>query len=538
MIIASTPPAIITRQVDSTLDARGGVIQIPTVEGVSAQLIYPANDMPAAERVHIEATGPIGIKRLGAAPFGGNNNYTTYYQLRIMPSGPATVVHFFGAPKLILDVSKPIATVDYGLQATVGNYNLQMGATGDSSEPHFDLANVRSIFKNGVLTIDLRNSTLVLVISTIQLAATIKGRVEDALGKLETYKLSRSLDDLQTAIYAMQQSLDVDLFRANAFTFQRRAFVSGWAQVLRSIEDAYDPRFDPDEHLPCPLPRPGEPQGTLFPVVCDPKLIGEPYNDAVRNRELQDLERYRVSYEHYRGVKRLDDESMTTLEMSINLLSEIAPAGTPSDYLALDHIFLDSAISDSRRIKIEAMLRDPSLGYITLPGQAVRGLNAALAGALVHLDNVTLASQQVEVGISHGKINIVFARDHHGNILSYQVDTQTGAVLDLKQVVPFSFESNGLAMSALDAKALILLYNKLLSGALDVLPPLDDFRAENFMIQQRNFDRSHSKPDTTYYEVYLPQTVPRSAGKLPCGYFRNYRIETSTWTVAVEPLNC
>ncbi len=335
----------------------------------------------------------------------------------------------------------------------------------------------------------------------------------------------------------MQQSLDVGLFKGNAFTLQRRAFLSGWAQVLRSIEDSYDPKFDPDERLPCPLPRLGEPLGIILPAVCDPKLIREPQNDSVRNKELQALERYRVSYEHYREVKRLDDESMAILETSVNLLCKMAPAEAPSDYLALDRIFLDSAISDSRRIKIEAMLRDPSLGYITLPGQAVRGLSAALAGALVHLDNVTLASQQVEVGISHGKVNVIFARDHHGNVLTYQVDTQTGAVVDLKQTMPFSFESNGAAMSALDAKALILLYNKMLSGALDVLPPLDDFHAENFMIQQRNFDRSHTKPDTTYYEVYLPQTVPKSAEKLPCGYFKNYRIETPTWTVAVEPLN-
>ncbi len=539
MIIASTPPAIITRLVDSTLDARGGVIQIPTVDGVSARLIYPANDMPTVERVHIEATGPIGIKSFDAAPFGGNSNYAPYYRLRIVPSGPATVVHFFGAPKLILDVSKPIATAQYGLQATIGNnYSIQMGATGDTSEPQFDLAKAPAIFKSGVLTIDLSNSRLVLVISTIQLATTIQGRVEDALGKLEIYRRSRSLSDLQTAAYAMQQSLDVDLFRANAFTLQRRAFVSGWAQVLRSIEDAYDPKFYPDEPLPCPLPRPGERLGYILPAVCDPKLIREPQNDSVRNKELQDLERYRVSYEHYREVKRLDDESMTILEMSLNLLCEVAPAQAPSDYLALDRIFLDSAISDSRRIKIEAMLRDPSLGYITLPAQAVGGLSAALAGALVHLDNVTLASQQVEVGISHGKVNVIFARDHHGNVSTYQVDTQTGAVVDLKQNVPFSFGSNGVAMSALDAKALILLYNKMLSGALDVLPPLDDFHAENFMIQQRNFDRSHTKPDTTYYEVYLPQTVPKSAEKLPCGYFRNYRIDTSTWNVAVELLNC
>ncbi len=538
MIIAATPPAIVTRQVDSRLDARGGVIQIPTVDGVSAQIIYPANDMPAVERVHIEAAGPVGIKSLDVAPFGGNRNYVAYYQLRIVPSGPASVVHFFGAPKLILDVSKPIANAQYGLQSTIrSNYNIQMGAEGDSYEPEFDLANVPAIFKNGVLTLDVRNARLVLVISAIHLATTIEGRVEDALGKLEIYRRSRSVGDLQTAIYAMQQSLDVDLFRANAFTLQRRAFVSGWAQVLRSIEDAYDPKFDPNKRLPCPLPRLGGSLGSILPGVCDPKLIREPENDSVRNKELQDLERYQVSYNHYREVRRLDDESMTVLEMSLDVLCKRAPANVPSDYLALDRIFLDSAISRSRRIKIEAMLRDPFLGYTTLAGKAVHGLSAAL-GALVHLDNVTLASQQVEVWISDGKVNVIYARDHQGNVSTYQVDTQTGTVVELKQFVPFSVERNGVAMSALDAKAVILLYNKMLSGALDVLPPLDDLRSENFMIQQRNFDRSHTKPDTTYYEVYLPQRVPKNAGKLSCGYFRNYRIETSTWTVAIEPLNC
>ena len=130
------------------------------------------------------------------------------------------------------------------------------------------------------------------------------------------------------------------------------------------------------------------------------------------------------------------------------------------------------------------------------------------------------------------------ARDHHGDVSVYRVDAHTRAVVDQKQTVPFPFEDNVVGMSALDAKAVILLYNKMLSGALEVLPPLDDFHAENFIIQQRDFDRSHTEPDTTYYEIYIPQRVPKKAGRRLCGYFRNYRIETATWAIAVEPLNC
>ncbi|HET9394296.1 MAG TPA: hypothetical protein VFO29_12340 [Candidatus Rubrimentiphilum sp.] len=539
MIIASAPPAIVTRQVDSTLDRRGGTIQIPSADGVSAQLVYPASDMPDGEHIHIEANGPVGVELLGVQPFGGNANYAPYYQLTIALSGPAGVVHFYGTPKLILNIAKPMPTAHYGLQTRIAsNYNIQTGATGGTSEPQFDLAHLPSIFKNGVLTVDLHNASLVVNISAIQLATTIEGRVEDALDKLQAYRRSRALDDLRTAIYAMQGTLDVHLFRVGAFTLKRRTFVSGWAQVLRAIEDAYDPKFDPDKRLPCPQLRlDNRAMSVLIPGYCDLTRTQE-QNAAVRAKELQDLERYRVSYEDYRKVKQLDDLSTSIFETSLDLLGKVAPCGAPSDYAALDRIFVESGISDSRRIKIEAMLRDPSLDYITLPGQAVHALSTSLGGELASLDNVALASQQVEVGTKNGKINVILARDHNGNVLTYQVDEQTGAVTDLKGMMPFSFDGNGIGMSALDAKALIILYNKMLSGALDVLAPLEDLRSANFTIQQRNFDRSHSKPDTTYYEVYLPRTVPRNADNLPCGYYRNYRIETSTWSVAVEPLNC
>jgi hypothetical protein len=538
MIIAMAPPAIVVRKVDSTLDARGGVIQIPAADGVSAQIVYPASDVPAGERIYIEAVGPTGIGRLGAAPFGGNSNYSPYYQLKIVLSGPAGVVHLFGAPKLILNVSKPVATAHYALQTKIGsNFNVQMGAAGDSSEPQFDPGHIPTIFKNGVLTVDLRAGQITVVVSTIQLAGTIEGRVDDALGKLAIYRRSRSLEDLQSAMYAMEHSLNVLLFRADAFTLQRRTFVSGWAQVLRAIDDAYDPKFDPDKRLPCPSLWPKDRAASiLIPFYCGP--APEPQTDSVRNKELQDMERYRISYENYRQVKQLDALAMTIFEGSLEILGRVAPHGAPADYIALDRLFLRSRISESRRIVIEAMLRDPSLGYITLSGQAVRGLNAALATMIMSLDNATLAAQQVEVGVSHGKVNVLLARDHHGDVLTYQVDEQTGAVSAVKGTLPFSFEDNGVAMSALDAKAVILLYEKMLSGAPDVLPPLDALRSANFTIQQRNYDRSHSKPDTTYYEVYLPRTVPRNVGKLSCGYFRNYRVETSIWSIAVAPLNC
>jgi hypothetical protein len=354
MIVASTPPAIVMRQIDSTLDRRGGVIEIPSADGVSAQLVYPASDMPAGEQVHIEAVGPIGVKLLGVEPFGGNRNYSPYYQIKIVLRGPpGGIVHLYGAPKLILNVANLMSTTHYALQITIGNsYNIQMGATGDESAPQFDLADVPSIFKDRVITTQLRGPTLIVArISTIQLATTIEGRVENALGKLEVYRRSRSLDDLQTAIYAMQSSLDIDLLTADTFTLQRRTFVSGWAQVLRAIESAYDPKFDPDKRLPCPLPRF---YNGFLPLGCDPKLIHEPKNDSVRNKEMEDLDRYRVGYEYYSKVKRLDDMAMSTLDSSLRLLRRIAPNGTSEDSSALDTTLRSAGLTDTRRQKIDS----------------------------------------------------------------------------------------------------------------------------------------------------------------------------------------
>lgn len=353
IIAATTPAAIVVRTVNTSLDPRGGVISIPDADGVRAQLIYPANDAPAGIIVYVAAAGPASVQRLGVAPFGGNRNYVAFYQLKITIAVPAsTTVHFRGSPKLLLNVLKPTPQTQYALQLRFGgNYGIGMGADRKGVSPQFTLDRVPSIFRDGLITVELQPTTTVIAtVSAIVVTPTLEGRINAALGKLAEFRRSGALGDLETAIYAMQSSLDIDLFRFDTFVAQRRTFVNGWAQLLRALESSYDPTFDPKNRLPCPPP---PPYNGMLPWNCDPKLAAGPQSPSVRIKEIQDLQRFQARFQRYDSIQRLDAMAMTSLRMSLDLIRKIAPNGTPSDFSALDATLRSSGISDARRKTID-----------------------------------------------------------------------------------------------------------------------------------------------------------------------------------------
>src|SRR6185312_9538087 len=135
---------------------------------------------------------------------------------------------------------------------------------------------------------------------------------------------------------------------------QRRALVQGWANILRAIEQSYDPTFDVEAHLSCPVPLEANGQQSL--PCSDPSVIQD---RRARVSYAASLAAYR-SYVHredqYERLGLLDRRAMSILEMSLDLFRKVAPRGTQPDFVALDRILEQAGITLARRTKIDAML--------------------------------------------------------------------------------------------------------------------------------------------------------------------------------------
>jgi len=338
---------------------------------------------------------------------------------------------------------------------------------------------------------------------------------------LQRYRISHSLDDLRQSIYDLQGSLFIFDLAPETFVEQRRARIRQWAEILRVIEQSYDPTYDPAVRYwqpSWPLHRPASAAENLQyqKELADFKLRTERTNDYIQ-------------------LQNVDALAMTSLLMESFALAHYTKMETVSDFEALDGILVRAGISDERRLEIDAIFRDPGLNYITVSGQEVRGLTAALSTTFKYAASATLANESVEVSENRRSVDILLAPGG-GDDVGFRFDKSTG----LTSAIPWVQVSlvNPRAFSALDVEALISTYNKLLSGSLLVLPPWSDLLSANFSMQERNFDRSHKLPQTTYRIMYVPRSQPQGASLSRCGYFTNYRVDSETWKAVVEPLKC
>lgn len=166
---------------------------------------------------------------------------------------------------------------------------------------------------------------------------TVEGVHQSSLD-LARYASSRSVDDLRKAITDLDGAIDLDDLSSKNFTASRRMLVQAWAAAFKAVEGAYDPTYDPND-----------PKNAFTNDAVPPELAKQ--ND----------EKYQRA-EYYWQVRILDEQAMSSLEMSLKVLNAAAPAGAGSDYDALDGIVRQSGISQTRRAAIDKAITESDAG--------------------------------------------------------------------------------------------------------------------------------------------------------------------------------
>lgn len=183
--------------------------------------------------------------------------------------------------------------------------------------------------------------------------------IANASQALQRYASSHSVADLNAAVFAMGGTVDLDTLTPANFISRRRELVQAWATIINAIEQSYDPSFNPKQRFSCPIPPP-QPSGQLQPCA-DPANISDPtaraqYEAALGNFKLQ-LDKAR----RYQQLVNIEGGAFSGLNMSLQLMAQVAPDGTSSDFAALDSILQRTGLSAGTRAKIDAMFY-PSAG--------------------------------------------------------------------------------------------------------------------------------------------------------------------------------
>jgi hypothetical protein len=160
----------------------------------------------------------------------------------------------------------------------------------------------------------------------------------------QAFSRSHSIADLRPAIDEMVSAGNLPGFKPDTFVAQRRTFVRGWAQVLKVIEQSYDPTYDPNDRNNWPAWGFGDPQ-----YIKDPQMQAA----AVAALAANDQKVKRMAFYHDRRV--LDMLAQATLKVQLDQLRRVAPDGTDADFAELDAILQQAGLSSALRTKINAM---------------------------------------------------------------------------------------------------------------------------------------------------------------------------------------
>ena len=87
-----------------------------------------------------------------------------------------------------------------------------------------------------------------------------------------------------------------------------------------------------------------------------PDKISDPKIRAQYVAEIEENNRKKQRLEYYLRVKHLDDEAMSTLDMSLKLFNDIAPSDVGPDGTALESIFRSASISARRLNQLHDMI--------------------------------------------------------------------------------------------------------------------------------------------------------------------------------------
>lgn len=172
----------------------------------------------------------------------------------------------------------------------------------------------------------------------------VTAHVGDASRAAQAFSRSHSFVDIRSAIDAMVSAGNLPGFKSGTFVAQRRTLVGGWAQVLKAIEQSYDPTYDPNDR-------------NNWPVwgLPDPQYIKDPQTRAAAVAALaaNDQKVKRMSY--YHDLHVLDALAQNTLKMELDQLRRMAPDGTDADFAALDAILQRAGLSSALRTKIDSL---------------------------------------------------------------------------------------------------------------------------------------------------------------------------------------
>ncbi|HEY0396318.1 MAG TPA: hypothetical protein VGD01_17675 [Candidatus Elarobacter sp.] len=161
---------------------------------------------------------------------------------------------------------------------------------------------------------------------------------------LQAFAHSRSFADLRLAVDEMEAAVNLHALKPETFVAQRRTLVRGWAQVLKAIEQSYDPAYDPNDRNNWPI------RG-----LPDPQTIPDPTERArVAAALAANSEKIRRA-SYYHDLSVIDLRAQTLLKTSLDLFRKVEPDGTPADFAALDGILQQAGLSSTRRTKIDAM---------------------------------------------------------------------------------------------------------------------------------------------------------------------------------------
>jgi hypothetical protein len=177
-------------------------------------------------------------------------------------------------------------------------------------------------------------------------------RVAAALLLLRDFKQFHSLDDLHAAAVALTSAYNIGAITPATFIARRRTLAGAWAQIIKSIDDSYDPSFDPSEQLFCPMP-PLEASGRQLPPCVTPDSVKDP---AARTEYVARLSQFKLRiqrHNYYRQLRNIDELATLSFRMTLSQFNSRAPDGAGPDFAAIDAILRKAGLSDARRAQIE-----------------------------------------------------------------------------------------------------------------------------------------------------------------------------------------
>lgn len=190
--------------------------------------------------------------------------------------------------------------------------------------------------------------------------ADVAARVSNAMRELQQYKPAPSLHDpqalssLRSAVYTMQLATDVTALTPQNFVGQRRLLVAGWANIIRALQQSYDPSFDPNNVADLPSSCIIPPKG--FPCGADPNHITDPQARAQYVNELRaNLEKSKQAL-YYQQVHNLELGTMSIFGTMLTVFRKVAPEGATSDSAALDAILQQNGVSQARRQALDVLI--------------------------------------------------------------------------------------------------------------------------------------------------------------------------------------